>query len=33
MTHQEDSKLTIEIIEKGLDATPELMRMLINNAI
>jgi len=33
MTHQEDYKLTNEIIEKGLEAVPELMRVMINNAM
>lgn len=33
MTHQEDYKLTNEIIAKGMEAVPELMRILINNAM
>lgn len=33
MTHQEDYKLTNEIVAKGLEAVPELMRVLINNAM
>ena len=33
MTHQENYKLTNEIIEKGLEAVPELMQVLINNAM
>lgn len=33
MTHQDDYKLTNEIIEKGLEAVPELMQVLINNAM
>ena len=33
MTHQIDYKLTNELVEKGLEAVPELMRVLINNAM
>ncbi len=33
MTHQEDYNLTSDLIEKGLDAVPELMRILINNVM
>ena len=33
MTHQIDYTLAEEIVEKGLDAIPELMRVLINNAM
>ncbi len=33
MTHQEDYNLTSDLIEKGLDAVPELMRVLINNVM
>ena len=33
MTHQNDYTLAEEIVEKGLDAIPELMRVLINNAM
>jgi putative transposase len=33
MAHQEDYKLTNEIIAKGMEAVPELMRILINNAM
>lgn len=33
MTHQEDYTFADEIAEKGLEAVPELMRILINNAM
>ena len=33
MTHQDDYKLTNEMIAKGMEAAPELMRVLINNAM
>ncbi len=33
MTHQNDYTFVDEIAEKGLDAIPELMRVLINNAM
>jgi putative transposase len=33
MTHQEDYKLTNDLVEKGFDAVPELMRILLNNAM
>jgi transposase-like protein len=33
MTHQDDYKLTNEIIAKGMEAAPELMRVLLNNAM
>ncbi len=33
MTHQNDYTFADEIAEKGLDAIPELMRVLINNAM
>jgi putative transposase len=33
MTHQNDYTFAEEIAEKGLDAIPELMRVLINNAM
>jgi transposase-like protein len=33
MTHQNDYTLTSELAEKGLDAVPELLRILINNAM
>ena len=33
MTHQNDYTFADEIAEKGLEAIPELMRVLINNAI
>ncbi len=33
MTHQNDYTFVEEIAEKGLDAIPELMRVLINNAM
>ena len=33
MAHQIDYTLAEEIVEKGLDAIPELMRVLINNAM
>ncbi len=33
MTHQEDYNLTSDLMEKGLDAVPELMRVLINNVM
>jgi putative transposase len=33
MTHQNDYTLTSELAEKGLDAIPELLRVLINNAM
>lgn len=33
MTHQNDYTLTGELAEKGLEAVPELLRILINNAM
>jgi putative transposase len=33
MTHQNDYTLNKELAEKGLEAVPELLRVLINNAI
>jgi len=33
MTHQDDYKLTNEMIEQGLETAPELMRILLNNAM
>ena len=33
MTHQDNYKLTNEMIVKGMEATPELMRVLLNNAM
>ncbi len=33
MTHQEDYTVTSELAEKGLEAVPELMRILINNVM
>ena len=33
MTHQEDYNLTSDLMEKGLEAVPELMRVLINNVM
>jgi putative transposase len=33
MTHQNDYTLTKELAEKGLEAVPELLRILINNAM
>jgi putative transposase len=33
MTHQNDYTFTRELAEKGLDAIPELLRVLINNAM
>jgi putative transposase len=33
MTHQNDYTLTNELAEKGLEAIPELLRVLINNAM
>jgi putative transposase len=33
MTHQEDYTVTSEIAEKGLEAVPELLRILINNVM
>jgi len=33
MTHQNDYPLTSELAEKGLDAVPELLRVLINNVM
>ena len=33
MTHQDDYKLTNEMIAKGIEAVPELMRVLLNNAM
>ncbi len=33
MTHQDDYKLTKDILEKGLDASPELLRILLNHAM
>ena len=31
MTHQNDYTVTSDLAEKGLEAVPELMRVLINN--
>lgn len=33
MTHQDDYKLTNEMVAKGMEAVPELMQVLINNAM
>jgi putative transposase len=33
MTHQNDYTLTSELAEKGLEAVPELLRVLINNVL
>ena len=33
MTHQNDYTLTNLLVEKGLEAVPELLRVLINNAM
>jgi len=33
MTHQDDYKLSKDLLEKGLDASPELMRVLLNQAM
>ena len=33
MTHQDNYKLTNEMIVKGMEAAPELMRVLLNNAM
>lgn len=33
MTHQDDYKLTNEMMVKGMEAAPELMRVLLNNAM
>ena len=33
MTHQNDYTLTNELAEKGLDAVPKLLRILINNVM
>lgn len=33
MTHQDDYKLTKDLLEKGLDASPELLRILLNYAM
>jgi transposase-like protein len=33
MTHQEDYTVTSDLAEKGLEAVPELMRILINNVM
>ena len=33
MTHQDDYKLTNEMIANGMEAAPELMRVLLNNAM
>jgi putative transposase len=33
MTHQNDYTLTSELAEKGLEAVPELLRVLINNVM
>ena len=33
MTHQNDYTFTRELAKKGLDAIPELLRVLINNAM
>ncbi len=33
MTHQNNFTLTSELAEKGLEAVPELLRVLINNVM
>ncbi len=33
MTHQDDYKLTKDLLEKGLDASPDLLRILLNHAM
>ena len=33
MTHQNDYTFPEELVEKGLEAVPELMRVLINNVM
>jgi len=33
MTHQDNYKLTNEMVAKGMEAAPELMRVLLNNAM
>jgi len=33
MTHQDDYKLTNEMVANGMEAAPELMRVLLNNAM
>ncbi len=33
MTHQDDYKLSKDLLEKGLDASPELLRVLLNQAM
>jgi putative transposase len=33
MTHQNDYTLTSELVEKGFEAVPELLRVLISNAL
>ncbi|NMC58485.1 MAG: hypothetical protein GYA51_03720, partial [Candidatus Methanofastidiosa archaeon] len=33
MTHKNDYTFTEELAEKGLEAVPELLRVLINNAM
>ena len=33
MTHQDDYKLTKDFAEKGMDASPELLRILLNHAM
>lgn len=33
MTHQDDYKLTSEMVANGMEAAPELMRVLLNNAM
>ncbi len=33
MTHQNNYSFTTDLADNGLDASPELMRVLINNAI
>jgi putative transposase len=33
MTHQDDFKLTQNLAEKGLEASPELLRILLNQAM
>ena len=33
MTHQDNYKLTNEMMAKGMEAAPELMRVLLNHAM
>jgi hypothetical protein len=33
MTHQNDNTFTSELAEQGLEAVPELLRILINNVM